>query len=214
MIRNDFYYPVGDLWWGNAGGRTGPSQFVDAAALPNDTFVALDANRGRLFAYNSQGLLLYVWGGFGNREGNFVQPTALVNMDFSLYVLDAATNAITRFDLTEYGQLINDALWLYQLGDYEGSVAKWQEVLRMNGNFGLAYIGIARSMLRQGYYREAMRYFRLQNDQRNYGRAFGFYRRQWMEENFWMFALGLGVLMVVPPVAKRIVKVRKEINES
>ena len=87
-------------------------------------------------------------------------------------------------------------------------------MLRLNGNFGLAYIGIARALLRQGYYREAMRYFRLQRDAQNYGRAFSFYRRQWVEANFWMFALGLGILVLVPPVVRYVRSIRRELQEA
>jgi tetratricopeptide (TPR) repeat protein len=103
---------------------------------------------------------------------------------------------------------------MYQRGMYDESYFYWNEVLRINGNFGLAYIGIARALLRQGYYRDAMRFFQLQNHFVGYGRAFGFYRREWMEDYFWMFAIGLGVLMVVPPIIRKIRKVRKEIRES
>ena len=214
MIRNGLEDPIGDLWYGTAAGIAGPSQFVAVTPMPNDTFITFDGNRGRLFAYDSQGELLYVWGGVGNREGHFMLPTALVNMDFTLFALDATAAAITRFDLTEYGQFINSALEMYQRGLYEESVVYWQEVLRMNGNFGLAYIGIARSYLRQGYYREAMEMFRIQNDASNFGRAFSFYRMVWMEENFWMFALVIGVLMIVPPVVRRGLRLRREILES
>lgn len=218
MIRNGVEYPVGDLWTGIGADRSGPSVLIDVTALPNGIFIVFDQNRGRLFAYDTQGELLYVWGGPGNREGFFTLPTALDSMGYTLFALDAGVGpnfaALTRFDLTEYGALINEALAMYHRGLYEESYDIWQEVLRINGNFSLAYIGIARALLRQGYYREAMRYFRLQHDYRNYGRAFGFYRRVWMEENFWMFALALGVLMVVPPVVKRVIKIRREIKES
>ena len=162
--------------------------------------------------------MLYIWGGPGNREGFFTFPTALENMGHTIFALDGGMGnnfaALTRFDLTEYGALINEALDMYQRGLYEESYGIWNEVLRINGNFGLAYIGIARARLRQGHYREAMDYFRLQNDYRNYGRAFGFYRRIWMENYFWIFALGLGILIVVPPVVKKVIKVRREIKET
>ncbi|MCL1988938.1 MAG: hypothetical protein FWG64_13360 [Firmicutes bacterium] len=214
MIRNGLDDPIGDLWIGSAAGISGASTFIDAAALPNNTFVAFDSNRGRMFAYDSQGQLLYVWGGVGNREGNFILPTALVNMDFTLFALDSTAAAITRFDLTEYGQFINSALEMYQRGLYEESVFYWQEVLRMNGNFGLAYIGMARAYLRQGYYRNAMEMFRIQNDASGFGRAFSFYRRVWMEDYFWIFAAVIGVLMIVPPVVRQTLKIRKEIRNS
>jgi len=214
MIRNGRTYPIGDLVEGTAAGISGPSQFIDVAPLPNDTFVAFDRTRGRLFAYDFQGNLLYVFGGSGNREGYFMHPVALDSMGFALYALDSRAGAITRFDLTEYGTLINQALALYRTGQYEASADTWQEVLRLNGNFGMAYIGIARALLRQGYYREAMRYFRLEFDWIGYGRAFGFYRRQWAEENFWIFAIIVLGLLIVPPVVKRVMRVRKEIMEA
>jgi len=214
MIRNGFEYPIGDLAMGAGFHISGSSEFVDVTALPNETFVTLDRNRGRMFAYNSQGQLIYAWGGVGFREGHFMLPSAIDSMGFTLFVLDATVAAITRFDLTEYGSLINQALEMYQRGLYVESYDIWNEVLRMNGNFGMAYIGLARALLRQGYYRRAMHYFRLQNDPENFGRAFNFYRRQWMEDNFWMFALALGILMVIPPVVKHILKIRREIMEA
>ena len=214
LIRNGLFDIEGDLAWGQAGHISGPSNFIDVAPMPNETFIAFDRTRGRLFAYDFQGNLLFVFGGYGNREGNFRRPVALSNMGYTLFALDSTTAAITRFDLTDYGIALNRGLELYRLGRYEDSVYYWQEVLRMNGNFGIAYGGIARALLRQGYYREAMRYFRQENDREGYGRAFGFYRRQWMEDNFWIFALAIGALIVIPPVVKQVLKIRKEIREA
>ncbi|MCL2202992.1 MAG: hypothetical protein FWB88_03520 [Defluviitaleaceae bacterium] len=214
MIRNGWWYPVGDLWFGDAAHIRGPSTFVAVTSLPNNSFVVFDSTRGRLFSYCSQGHLLYAWGGPGFREGFFQTPVALDSMGYTLFALDAATMAITRFDLTEYGELINLGLHYYHRGMYDESAAAWQEVLRLNGNFGMAYIGIARAYLRLGYYRQAMRYFRIQRDALNYGRAFSFYRREWVERNFWIFALAVGVLIVVPPVVKKAIAIRKELKEA
>ncbi|MCL2285981.1 MAG: hypothetical protein FWC32_06395 [Firmicutes bacterium] len=214
LIRNGRFSIVGDLTYGTAAGITGPSRFIDITTLPNETFVAFDRTRGRLFAYDFQGDLLFVFGGRGNREGMFILPSAVDSMGFALYALDAQTAAVTRFDLTEYGTLINQAILYYRQGLYDASAESWQQVLRMNGNFGMAYAGIARSLLRQGYYRDAMRYFQLNDDFRGYGRAFGFYRRQWMEDHFWIFAIVIGTLIVVPPVVKFVLRIRREVLES
>jgi len=214
LIRNSVFDMVGDLWTASAAGITGPSRFIDVTTLPNETFVVFDRIRGRLFTYDSQGELVFVFGGRGNREGMFMLPVAVDSMGFALYALDAQTAAITRFDLTEYGALINEAMILYQFGQYEASAELWQEVLRVNGNFGMAYVGIARALLRQGYYREAMQYFYLNNDFEGFGRAFGFYRRQWMEENFWIFVLVIGSLIIVPPVFKLVRRIRREVMEA
>ncbi|MCL2355886.1 MAG: hypothetical protein FWC70_01845 [Defluviitaleaceae bacterium] len=218
MIRNGWTDPIGDVWWGTGADRSGPSELVAVTTLPHDIFVVFDRNRGRLFAYDSQGHLLYVWGGPGNREGFFTFPTALASMGYTIFALDGGQGpnlgALTRFDLTEYGELIKHAFEMYQRGQYEESYSYWNDVLRMNGNFGLAYIGIARAHLRMGNYREAMHFFRLQSDYLGYGRAFNFYRRIWMEQNFWILAVVVGVAIVVPPVIKIVLKLRREINES
>jgi len=214
LIRNGLFPIEGDVVYGNAVGIEGPSQFIDIAPLPNETFVAFDRVRGRIFAYDFQGNLLYVFGGVGQREGFFMEPAAIANMGLSLFALDSRTAAITRFDMTEYGLAISSALELYRRGMYEESIYYWQEVLRMNGNFGLAYRGMGRAMLRQGNYRQAMHYFRIERDSVGYGRAFGFFRRQWMEDHFWMFALALGALIIIPPVVKRALKIRREIAQS
>ena len=44
--------------------------------------------------------------------------------------------------------------------------------MNMNGNYDQAYIGIGRALMRQGEYKEAMKYFRLKWDDDNYSKAF------------------------------------------
>jgi len=214
LIRNGHTDPIGDLAWGNAGGISGPSRFIDVATFDNDSFACFDRTRGRIFVYDFQGNLLYAFGGVGSRQGHFIQPVALDSMGFSLFALDSRTAAITRFDLTLYGQLINEALSEYRSGRYEASAAIWQEVLRMNGNFELAYVGIARAALRQGDYRTAMRYFRLMHNRQGFSRAFQRYRMQWVEDNLWIILLGLAVVIGVPKVVKFTMRTVREIKEA
>jgi tetratricopeptide (TPR) repeat protein len=214
LIRNGYANPVGDLVYGNAGGITGPSKFIDVVAFENEAYACLDRVRGRIFMYDFQGNLLYAFGGIGNREGYFLLPTAIEKMGYSLFVLDARTSALTRFDLTKYGDLINVALNEYKAGRYEESATRWEEVLKMNGNYDLAYIGIGRAALRQGEYQKAMKYYKFKRYDEGYGKAFQLYRKQWMEENLWKILLVLGILIVIRPVIKSLLKIRKEIMEA
>jgi len=214
LIRNGHTDPIGDIVWGNAAGISGPSRFIDVATFPNDSFAAFDRTRGRIFVYDFQGNLLYAFGGRGDRRGHFTMPTALDSMGFSLFALDSRTAAITRFDLTLYGQYVNNALYEYRRGRYDRSAEIWQEVLRMNGNFELAYVGIARAALRQGDYRTAMRYFRLMHHREGFSRAFQRYRMQWVEDNLWIILLALGVLIVVPKAVRFGAKTYREIKEA
>jgi len=214
LIRNGYEEPVGDLAYGKAGGVIGPSKFIDVAAMDNDSYACLDRTRGRIFMYDFQGNLLYAFGGLGNREGCFLKPTGLAQMGRSLYALDSDTTALTRFDMTNYGVLINSALDEYQAGRYEASAEVWEEVLKMNGNYDLAYIGIGRAALRQREYQKAMTYYKLKHYREGYGKAFQLYRKQFMEENLWKMLLVLAVILFVPPIVKTAVKIVREVKEA
>ncbi|MDR0375773.1 MAG: hypothetical protein LBH85_08640 [Treponema sp.] len=214
LIRNGYEDPKGDLVYGNAGGIVGRSKFIDVAALDNDSYACFDMARGRVFLYDFQGNLLYAFGGVGNREGYFMQPVALEKLGYSLFALDSRTGALTRFDLTRYGAAINEALSEYHAGRYEASAEKWEEVLKMNGNYDLAYIGIGRAALRQGEYQKAMRYYKLKRYYIGYGKAFQFFRKQWMEANLWKILIALGLIAATPPFLRLARKIGKEIREA
>ncbi len=214
LIRNGYEDPIGDLSIGNAGGITGVSRFIDVAPFGNDSYACFDRTRGRIFMYDFQGNLLYVFGGVGNREGSFMLPVALNTMDTALYALDSRTAALTRFDLTVYGQKINDALAEYRKGRYGSSAILWEDVLKANGNYDLAYIGIGRAAFRDGDYLKAMRYYKLKHYQEGYGKAFQLYRKQWMEINLWKILLVLAIIIIAPPAVRFSIKLTKEIREA
>jgi len=214
LIRNGYEKPVGDLAFGNAAGVSGRSRFIDVAAFENDSYACFDRTRGRIFVYDFQGNLLYAFGGLGNREGSFLLPVALDKMGYSLYALDSRAAVLTRFDLTLYGAKINEALNEYKAGRYESSAEIWEEVLKMNGNYDLAYIGIGRAALRQSEFQKAMKYYKLKHYREGYGKAFQLYRKQWMEENLWKILLVLGILVIVPSAVRYAIKLNREIREA
>jgi len=214
LIRNGYEDPIGDWDFSDAGGIVGPSRFIDVVAFDNDSYACFDRTRGRIFVYDFQGNLLYAFGGLGNREGCFTMPVALDRMGTTLYALDSRTAALTCFELTTYGAQINSALDEYKAGRYESSAKVWENVLKMNGNYDLAYIGIGRAALRQGDYKTAMKYFKLKHYRIGYGKAFRLYRKQLMEENLWKALLVLAILIIVPLAVKRSIKLVKEIKEA
>jgi len=216
LIRNGYEDPAGDLVvdYVNAGGISGRSRFIDVVAFDNDSYACFDRTRGRIFMYDFQGNMLYAFGGVGNREGSFLQPTALDRMGYSLYALDSGAATLTRFDLTGYGLLINEALDEYKAGRYETSAEIWEKVLKMNGNYDLAYIGIGRAALRQKEFLKAMKYYKLKHYREGYGKAFQLYRKQWMEENLWWILLIIGLAIVLPFGVKKTIKTIKEIREA
>lgn len=207
LIKNGNYPPIGDIDWGNAGGIVGPSRLVDVTTTPNDIYYAIDRTRGRVFGYDSQGNLLYAFGGLGSKIGYFQDPIAIEHMNSDLIVLDSKGGSITILSLTQYGELINQAINEYKEGNYEKSGEYWEQVLMYNGNYDLAYIGIGRALMRQEEYKEAMGYFKLKWDDINYSKAFKLYRKQWIEENIeWLFigCIGLFGILTTRKVVKKL----------
>ena len=214
LIKNDRFPPIGDLYWTEQGNESnGPSKFTDITVMDYDIYVALDRTRGRLFGYDSQGVLLWAFGTKGNVEGAFTGAVSLEHMGFDLLVLDQLENSVTVFQTTEYGQAIYDATDAYLRGEYDESAEKWQSVLKMNANYPLAFRGIGRAILRQNQYEEAMDYFKLAHDRENYGRAFKLYRKDWVESNVWWIILILAVLLIVPLAIGRVKKLKWEVSE-
>lgn len=209
LIRNGYWYPIGDLYWGSGGDVSGASRFEDITALDNDIYMAVDRVRGRIFAYDFQGNLLYAFGGLGNKMGYFEYPSAIEHMGTDILVLDYKSGSLTRFTLTEFGDYINKALALYKEGKYDESAEYWEKVIHLNGNYDLAYIGIGRALLRKGEFAEAMKYFRSKIDRQNYSKAFQQYRKVWVEENISYLIGGFIFLLILPKVVRLIKKLIK-----
>ena len=90
------------------GSKQGPSTFVDVCVQEDGIYSCLDSKRGRIFTYDFDGNLLYVFGGdgsMGNQLGTFNDPSALGFADGSMMILDKGTSQLTVFSITEYGQV-------------------------------------------------------------------------------------------------------------
>ena len=212
LIKNDKIPPIGDLDWVSGSEATGPSRFVDITVMDDDIYVALDRIRGRLFGYDSQGILLWAFGTKGNVEGAFTGAVSIEHMGRDLLVLDQLENSVTLFQTTEYGQTIYNASRAYLEGEYDESAELWRDVMKMNANYPLAFRGIGRAILRQDQYKEAMDYFKLAHDRENYGRAFKLYRKEWVEKNIWWIILILAAVLIIPLGLGRVKKMRWEVT--
>ena len=211
LIKNDRYPPIGDLDWKAESLQYGPCKMADITALKNEIYVVVDRIRGRLFGYDSQGVMLWAFGTKGSMDGAFGRAIGLDHMGYDLLVLDEMKNSITIFTPTEYGQLIYDATDAYLSGEYDYSAELWDEVMRLNGNYTLAFRGIGRSMLRQEKYKEAMDYFERAHAREEYGRAFKQYRKIWVEKNIWWIILVVALLLIVPLAIGRVKKMKWEV---
>lgn len=207
----------GDLVVRFGGGRySGPSKFVDIVVRDSGIYSAIDSQRGRIFTYDNEGNLLYIFGTLGTQVGTFRSPVAIEMLGDQLVVLDRERSELILFKPTEYGSLINTAVELRYNGDEEKAVDYWRKVLLLNANFELAYNGIGKSLLSSNENKEAMKYFKLGMNQRYYSIAYKRYRNDFLKENLPVTMTTLFGVIALGLVYKKVKKinVRRKMNNA
>ncbi|GHU66656.1 hypothetical protein FACS1894184_05150 [Clostridia bacterium] len=215
----------GDIAVSISGPYSGVSRMVDVAYQGRGIYSLLDSQRGRIFTYDREGNLLYIFGGLGSQAGTFRSPAAIEyvtgggggggNGDGSnsgdgsarLLALDYVRGDITVFAPTMYGALINEAVGLRFDGDETQAVGKWQEVLRINENLELANAGIGKAYLTSGDNKTAMRYLKLGMNRQYYSIAFRRYRNDLLKANLgWILTaavVAIGLIVIIRAVYRK-----------
>ncbi|NLU41576.1 MAG: hypothetical protein GXX08_05185 [Firmicutes bacterium] len=191
LRRNGFTDPLGDPL------VEPPSRFVDVVARQNGLYSALDMQRGRVFTYDRNGHLLYVFGCVGQQYGATATPAAIDCWGDTILVADRITNQVTVYEPTEYAQLIHAAIELYEHGDYNGAAQAWKGVLALNANYDRAYTGIGLSHFMSGELVAAMEYFKLGNDRAMYSKAFRLYRKDMATKHLGLVLSWILLLVIV-----------------
>jgi DNA-binding beta-propeller fold protein YncE len=198
----------GDLRVYTYGDYSGPSEITDVVYRGKGIYSLLDRKRGRIFTYDKEGNLLYVFGGLGTQEGTFTTPVAIEQIDNQLIVLDAYYGAILKFSETEYGSLINEAVGLRYDGDETRAIEIWQKVLKLDENNELANSGIGKAYLTAGDNKTAMKYLKLGMNRKYYSVAWKRYRNEILTENMNVIMSVLFALIVLIIVYKKFLKKR------
>jgi tetratricopeptide (TPR) repeat protein len=198
----------GDLWFRQGREYGGPSRIVDVVYRGNGIYSMVDMIRGRIFTYDDEGDLLYIFGGKGTQEGTFKNPAAIEQKDDKILVLDSYRAELMTFVATKYGNLINQAVSLRYDGDEASAVEVWKQVLTLDSNFELAYVGIGKAYLAAGENKTAMKYLKLGMNREYYSIAFKRYRDDILKDNLGYLFSGICILAFAVIVI-RIVKRRK-----
>lgn len=169
-------------------GQTYSSQITDVDIGDNGVINLLDLKTGRVFQYDDECNLLFIFGGIGAQKGTFRTVNAVESMGTNVYVLDGRKASITAFKQTEFGAIVHEAITLFNRGKYEEARVPWEEVLRRDSNYWLAYIGLGNAYLNEGLYEEAMDYF-LYNSRVGYNDAFKGWRMDFIRDNFTIIAV-------------------------
>lgn len=208
LIQNGSNRVIGDLSWD----ASGPSKFVDVTVLDDGTYYLLDSVRSRIFAYDYQGNMLYAFGGIGTKAGYFTTPVSIEHHGKDLLVLDSSNGMITVMEHTNFGELVAKAITAYGIGDYDTSMEHWQEVLKYNGSYELAYRGIGKVLLRNGDYVEALEYLEYAKDYYYYSKAWQSYRKDWIENNILYIVAAIVVLLAAYLIYSLINKIRGKVE--
>ncbi|KAB8125807.1 gluconolactonase [Gracilibacillus oryzae] len=193
VLRKEGYHElIGDLEYAHTGSSAGTSTFVDVSINQFGMYSALDIKRGRVFTYDEDGNLLYIFGQLGDQVGTFRTPVAIDQLGEDIIVLDKGNHRLTVFKPTVFGSHVNQAVHYYNQGDDQASAEYWKEVLQLNANYEIAYIGIGKSLLMEGKNKEAMTYFKNGHSRSYYSKAYKRYRQEILREHF-----GLGMTVMV-----------------
>lgn len=214
LRREGYHEVVGDLVYTFTGDNAGSSTFVDIAVNEYGMYTVLDSRKGRIFTYDEDGNLLYVFGKLGNQIGTFRTPVALDYLNEKIVVLDKQFNRLTVFTPTLFGEYVNKAVMYYNLGNDELSAQYWEKVLELDSNYEIAYIGIGKALLMEGKNKEAMKYFKNGHNRLYYSKAFKRYRKDVLRDNFGLIAgtvIGIPILYMGIRVA---IKLRKRRSEA
>ena len=157
---------------------------VDIDISEDGCINCLDFTTGRIFQYDEECNLLFITGAVAKQTGGFDHAAAVESYGDKLYVLDSSKDTITVFRETSFGSIVHKASSLYNDGYYEEALGPWQEVLKRDGNYRRAYVGVASALLRKGDYKGAMKYAKLADAGDIYNKAFEGRRREFLKENF------------------------------
>lgn len=175
------------------------TQLTDISIGDNGTINVLDYTTGRVFQYDRLCNLLCIFGTKSStnaQKGGFISPNAVETLGNNVYVIDGTKNNITVFTLTAFGSDLHEADELYVEGKYTEAEPKWRDVLKRDGGYPLAYVGLGKAALNNDKYSESLKAFKTAYDRNDYNKAFEYARKDWLQHNFAVVIVILVILIV------------------
>lgn len=215
---NLFDYMSGFVWgdefstWYS--GTTYKTRIVDIDIGDDGSINCLDSTTGRVFQYDEEADLLFIMGTTGDQVGAFMSGNvAAVETKGAgcenIYVLDSGKGTVTIFGQTVFGEIVHEATRRYNGGYYEEALGPWLEVLKRDGNYRRAYIGIASAYYNMGRYKESMEYAKKADSSWRYNKAFARYRSQWLREHL-SGVLIVAVLLIAAGFGRKLYRSKKQ----
>lgn len=186
---------------------------IDIDIAEDGCINCLDLTSGRIFQYDEECSLLFITGAKSGQLGGVNTPSALESHGERLYILDSVKDSITVYKETVFGRNVHEATRLYNDGYYEEALEPWFEVLRHDGNYRRANIGVASALLRKGDYKGAMKYARIADSPEIYNKAFEGWREEFIKRHFTeIFFTLFAVIAALTAIGAYRKKRRKRLN--
>lgn len=199
--------PSGDGIYLDEKGAKVSSRFVDIVAADNGMYFALDSAKGRVFGYDNDGNLLYIFGHAGFQQDSLYAPTSIELVNGKILITDKIKNTCMVFSQTEFGHNIDMAMTYHKNGEYDQEKVTWQQVAMQNSNYDMATIYLARADIREGDYATALENLSGVQEKKYYALAFKHYRSEWIQDNaIWLWltvAVLVGGLITVKCMQKK-----------
>ncbi|MCR4645388.1 MAG: hypothetical protein K5695_08265 [Oscillospiraceae bacterium] len=186
---------VQSVWDANTS-QSYQSKICDIEIAEDGSINCLDLTTGRVFQYDEEGNLLFIFGSESEQLGGFTEVSAVESCGGEILVLDSRKNTVTVFEETDFGSIVHQATTLYNDGYYEEALEPWFRVLQYDGNYRRAFLGISAGYLVQGNYKESMKYAKLGDSSSRYNKAFEGYRQEWLSEHLTQLTIGIVLIIV------------------
>ena len=180
------------------------SVITDIDVDANGFFTILDSLRNRLFQFDKDSNLLFVFGGTTSQLGCFSEASAVESFDGNVLVLDSKGASLTVFRTTEFGSLVRESALLISGGKYTECADVCRRILQYDSKYTLANIGLGKAYQAAGEYKTSLDYFYKANAAVDYSNAYYEYRSALLKDSFLYIVLGIIALSAVLAVVGRL----------
>ena len=176
------------------------SKLTDCDITPDGVINVLDFESGRVFQYDKECNLICIFGtknATSEQRGTLKDPHAIESYGDRIFVVDGAKNDITVYKQTQFGYYLSQAFKKYDEGLYTEAKADWEQVIKRDGCYTMAYVGLGKAALKEEEYSKALKYFKTAYDQDDYDKAYKYAREAFLREHFTAIIVIIAVLIVL-----------------
>lgn len=208
-------YNFGELTYLQIFNTNQMQSFCDIYVDENSFIYTVDKTYGIVYVYDSNcNLITAFGGGFGNGQSinTFKNPTAITMFGDDLIISDKGKKSIVIFDKTDFGNKLIAAQKMKVDGNYADGENLWKEILALEPNCQMAYVGLAAAALEKGEYKQGLEYAKEGQSYDLYSQLYEQISKNFMRENAIWIVLVVILFIAVLVLIVRFYKKHKKGN--